>query len=287
VPTFIIHQMGKKPRSEFVEGPVIRIGRDPKCDLVLKNVSVSRRHALVRQDPDKGGWLLEALSTANPVIVHGKPVTQPVPLREGAEIQLGRFFVLFTEQAEAPDDYAARKGFTFCATCEKCGHEQKVGALETDPACGKCGHKPLSTLAGFLGAKAKAKAGGPGVMGSGSQIQEVSTVGLDSRDLMRYHSTMRAASRSVIVRVGGKEERHSLVEEQTCTFGKYGKATLPVEGFVLGTPATVSWERNRYVVRKTGWWPGLFVNGSKVDEAPLRDGDEIRVGKTTFRFVVE
>jgi len=246
---------------------------------------VSRRHALIRQDEGARRWILEPLNTDNPVILNGQAVNRPVPISEGAEIQLGRFFVLFSEEEDAAADYAAQRGFAFTATCEKCGHEQKVGATEMDPACDDCGHTPLSTLAGALGAQTQAE--GPLIMDASSQIQEASTTALDSRDLMRYHSTMRAASRSAIVRVGGQEERHALGEEQTCTFGRYGKATLPVEGFVFGTPATVSWERNRYVVKKTGWWPPLLVNGTKVDEAPLRDGDEIRVGKTTFRFVVE
>ena len=77
-----------------------------------------------------------------------------------------------------------------------------------------------------------------------------------------------------------------LSESVPCVFGKQGESNMPIDGFMLGAPAQIEWERTQYVIRKGGWLPGLKVNGHKVTDKPLGEGDQIVLGKNRFRFAV-
>jgi len=285
MPMFIIHQLGKPATTEYVARDIVRIGRDPQCDLVLKNVSVSRRHALIRGGAG-GSFVIEPLSDGNPLIVDGRQVVHEAPIGEGAEIQLGRFFLIFSLEQEAPDGYIEGKGFKYKARCDECVHEQEVSALAIEPTCELCGSHALTRL------DSPASAGGGrddrSVTPATRQIQEQATFALDSRDLISYHDRLRQVSKAAIVRLDvDGEPRHLLAQDAACTFGKAGKASLEVAGFLLGTPAEVVWDRQRFVLCKTGFYPPVVVNGEKVKRAPLKNGDEIRIGKSRFRFVLD
>ena len=69
------------------DGESLQIGRDPACDLVLKDSSVSRRHALLSWNG--GGWRLVDFGSRNGTIVNGEPA-RGVELRDGDRIAIGR-----------------------------------------------------------------------------------------------------------------------------------------------------------------------------------------------------
>jgi pSer/pThr/pTyr-binding forkhead associated (FHA) protein len=71
-------------------GPVIRIGRDPDCDLALQGEAadkVSRQHA--RIDLSAGGATLTDLGSSNGTLLNGGMLAGSAPLRVGDRIQLG------------------------------------------------------------------------------------------------------------------------------------------------------------------------------------------------------
>ncbi|MBD3220177.1 FHA domain-containing protein [bacterium] len=84
-----------EPRSEGaprpperLPGQAINLGRDPECDVVLPDDSVSRRHArIVWQD---GVWWIHDLGSANGTEVAGSPIKQTV-LSDGVELRIGPF----------------------------------------------------------------------------------------------------------------------------------------------------------------------------------------------------
>jgi FHA domain/Domain of unknown function (DUF1707) len=63
------------------------LGRDPGCDCVLSDETVSRRHARIRRRGD--AWLLEDLGSMNGTRVNGWRVTEPVELRPGDRVSFG------------------------------------------------------------------------------------------------------------------------------------------------------------------------------------------------------
>jgi hypothetical protein len=71
-------------------GPVVRIGRDPACDLTFEGEAasgVSRQHALIELSP--AGATLADAGSSNGTLHNDKPVEGPVALRAGDRINLG------------------------------------------------------------------------------------------------------------------------------------------------------------------------------------------------------
>lgn len=79
----------------FEAGTEWSLGRDPELvDQVLEDSDVSQEHAICRLTPE--GYVLENLSTTNPVIQNGKIITEPVLLHEGDILKIGNTFFRFT-----------------------------------------------------------------------------------------------------------------------------------------------------------------------------------------------
>jgi len=67
-------------------GPVV-VGRSPSSDIVIDEPYVSATHArFTLQGP---ALVLEDLGSLNGTLVNGHPVTQPVTLRDGDDVQVG------------------------------------------------------------------------------------------------------------------------------------------------------------------------------------------------------
>ena len=68
------------------------IGRHPDSDLFLDNVTVSRRHAVVRRVGD--GYEITDVGSLNGTYVGGERI-DTAPLDDMAEVQIGRFVLTF------------------------------------------------------------------------------------------------------------------------------------------------------------------------------------------------
>jgi len=82
-----------------VEGPLkgtsvplrasgILLGRNPECTLVLDDDFASGRHARVFEDG--GQWFVEDLNSTNGTFVGGHRLSEPVAVRDGSRLQIGR-----------------------------------------------------------------------------------------------------------------------------------------------------------------------------------------------------
>jgi hypothetical protein len=69
------------------------IGRHPDSDVFLDDVTVSRRHAEISRGPE-GVYLLKDVGSLNGTYLDGDRVDE-VSLREGAQIQVGKFRLVF------------------------------------------------------------------------------------------------------------------------------------------------------------------------------------------------
>lgn len=67
-------------------GPVVAIGRDPGCDLVLNDAKCSRRHAVVEEGPE--GLTVRDCGSANGIFVNGTRLERS-PLKPGDTIRIG------------------------------------------------------------------------------------------------------------------------------------------------------------------------------------------------------
>jgi len=80
-----------------------RIGRHPEAHILLDDVTVSRRHALVTVVDERA--VLTDQASLNGTYVAGGRVDSHV-LSDGDEVQIGRFHLMFLEGASAVGDVA-------------------------------------------------------------------------------------------------------------------------------------------------------------------------------------
>ena len=93
--------LDRKPVQVYeLDQPIIRIGRGETSDVLIDNVSVSRRHAELREEG--GAWLLRDLGSSNGTFLNGQRVTAELPLRPGDEIPFGKFSLLFERVLAEP-----------------------------------------------------------------------------------------------------------------------------------------------------------------------------------------
>jgi len=79
----------------------VNIGRGEDMEIVIDNVSVSRRQARVQPAAD-GRWIVEDLSSANGTYVNGERLAAPTPLSRGDEISFGKFSLFFDRVMKLP-----------------------------------------------------------------------------------------------------------------------------------------------------------------------------------------
>ena len=77
------------------------IGRASSSGIVLKDVKVSRQHALVQSQRQYEFWLLD-LDSSNGTYVNGRRITQPVLLRDQDHIEIGPFRLVFRQSKMGP-----------------------------------------------------------------------------------------------------------------------------------------------------------------------------------------
>ena len=65
------------------------IGRNPECGIWVDAAGVSRRHARLRLDTDRGDAAIEDLGSTNGTFVNEARVESPVTLRDGDTVHLG------------------------------------------------------------------------------------------------------------------------------------------------------------------------------------------------------
>ncbi len=81
------------------------IGRDPAVSLQIEDEQASRRHAQVRFDEARKGYVLTDMKSANGTHLNGRAIHAESPLTDGDEIGIGTTRLLFT--SETPADGAS------------------------------------------------------------------------------------------------------------------------------------------------------------------------------------
>ena len=85
-----------------VDGEETLIGRNPRTDITLLDVKISREHAIVAWDQTRGTYTLEDLQSTNGSKVNGKRIRSS-DLVHGDELEIGQTkFKFLLKGSEAP-----------------------------------------------------------------------------------------------------------------------------------------------------------------------------------------
>lgn len=93
VPSLVVRKGAGGGDRFYIDRDEITIGRDPGCDIFLNDVTVSRRHAVLRTAGDV--LRIEDAGSLNGTYVNGVRVDS-APLGHGDTVQIGRFVMGFT-----------------------------------------------------------------------------------------------------------------------------------------------------------------------------------------------
>jgi pSer/pThr/pTyr-binding forkhead associated (FHA) protein len=89
----LVVRRGPNAGSTFgLDAATTSIGRHPDSDLFLDDVTVSRRHALIRRTPD--GYTISDVGSLNGTYVRGERI-DTTELSDMSDVQIGRFVLTF------------------------------------------------------------------------------------------------------------------------------------------------------------------------------------------------
>ena len=121
-------------------------------------------------------------------------------------------------------------------------------------------------------------------------ITSASTMVLTPEQMKVYAERLARAKTARIERIGGRTDLPKSLElsdSKVVSFGKLGKAEMPIEGFCLGAAPRIRWHEDAYYLEKGGFLPAVTLNGEKVESAKLLSGLIFKVGNSQFRFINE
>ena len=271
MPILVIHQMGRPPRREAPATTLIRIGRDPKNDVVLEGTTVSRTHLTLAADPH-GSWTAMCVSHKNPIVVDGELVTGGARITEGSEILVGKeHLVVFAQSGVKATEYMGQgAGYFAKSVCPKCGWTGVVSTLRREPVCLQCGGTCVSVDAHAAAPKARA---------------DEPTATMSSFEAEAGFFRLRNAKRTALERVekGGEAgDRVELAEDKVLVLGFGG--TVELRGLAFGS-VKISWNGNYFSAESAMTFPEMRVNGTKTKLSQLRHGDLVEIGSNRFRVV--
>src|SRR5689334_20512273 len=73
--------------------PIVDIGRDPSCKIMLEEQGVSRRHSIIQQMED--GIYISDLSSTNGTYVNNTKITKEHLLKTGDRVEIGSVKFVF------------------------------------------------------------------------------------------------------------------------------------------------------------------------------------------------
>jgi pSer/pThr/pTyr-binding forkhead associated (FHA) protein len=92
-PALVVRSGGGRAGEHFLlEQDSITVGRSPDCDIFLDDVTVSRRHALLKRD--EGQFFIEDQGSLNGTFLNRRRI-ESAPLEDGDELQIGKYRLIF------------------------------------------------------------------------------------------------------------------------------------------------------------------------------------------------
>ena len=98
-PPVLILERGSDAGLTFALGPVVTTaGRNPECEIFLDDITVSRKHAVIRHTPQ--GYEIRDEGSLNGTYVNGERISSAT-LHSGDEVLIGKFRLLFADASDS------------------------------------------------------------------------------------------------------------------------------------------------------------------------------------------
>jgi pSer/pThr/pTyr-binding forkhead associated (FHA) protein len=95
-PALVVRSGGGRAGEHFVpQSERTTIGRSPDCDIFLDDVTVSRQHAVLRQNGDS--FVIEDQGSLNGTFVNRRRI-ESQKLADGDEVQVGKYRLTFLQK---------------------------------------------------------------------------------------------------------------------------------------------------------------------------------------------
>jgi hypothetical protein len=92
-PALVVRSGGGRAGEHFrLEQEATSVGRSPDCDIFLDDVTVSRRHALLKRDD--GRFFIEDQGSLNGTFLNRRRI-ETAALEDGDELQIGKYRLTF------------------------------------------------------------------------------------------------------------------------------------------------------------------------------------------------
>ena len=251
------------------------IGRDPQADIVVNDSRVSWRHAVLRQDGSN--WLLEDVGSTNGTF-QGRERVQRVTISGSCAIRLGH-----------PDDGPAMS----CSVAAPAMQADGAQVAEVPPT--RYAQSPAATpapanpavnrvadeighAAGPPGGGYGPPGGGYGTPGSGYGDGAPGAAAPAGPPVRKPRSSMERMPSAVLrlpttlLRIGRAQDNQVVI------------ADLSVSRYHAELRRN---PRGGYTIVDLGSHNGTFVNGQRVESAPVTERDIINIGPATYRLVGE
>jgi ABC-type multidrug transport system ATPase subunit len=273
------------------------IGRDPQSDIVVNDSRVSWRHAVLRQDG--GNWLLEDVGSTNGTF-KGRDRVQRVAISGSCAVRLGH-----------PDDGPAMSCSVAAPERQADGAQAGRGAptrYAESPAAPPAPppNPAVNRVAGDVGYAGAAPAGGRAAAQQGAGYAGAAPAGADyagappGSGYGAPHGGYGDGAPGGVAPAGppvprprsSMERMPSAVLRLPTTLLRIGRAQ---DNQVVIADLSVSRyhaelrrnPRGGYTIVDLGSHNGTFVNGQRVESAPVTERDIINIGPATYRLVGE
>ena len=273
------------------------IGRDPQADIVVNDSRVSWRHAVLRQDG--GNWLLEDVGSTNGTF-QGRDRVQRVAISGSCAVRLGH-----------PDDGPAMSCSVAAPERQADGAQAGRGAptrYAESPAAPPAPppNPAVNRVAGDVGYAGAAPAGGRAAAQQGAGYAGAAPAGADyagappGSGYGAPHGGYGEGAPGGAAPAGppvprprsSMERMPSAVLRLPTTLLRIGRAQ---DNQVVIADLSVSRyhaelrrnPRGGYTIVDLGSHNGTFVNGQRVESAPVTERDIINIGPATYRLVSE
>jgi hypothetical protein len=148
--------------------------------------------------------------------------------------------------------------------------------------CGRCGH-PNPEAANYC-----SSCGAPLIPAEETTLTLSAVEAADLEDdLAKYLDELAPGVGLLVLRQGTVAGSSFRLEAPTTTAGRHPDSDIFLDDITVSRRhAVIDRKDDGFVVRDAGSLNGTYVNRERVDEAPLRTGDELQIGRFRLSFVV-